>query len=118
MTATHSAVLSNKQSRLDPQPPATATAIIGAVQCGPEKVKKSGRRPVVLVHCPWQRLRNGSGLIDWPGSSSTSSSLGLRLFALGSTHSSSNCPSINARITRHASWVAGLTWQRSPQRTS
>lgn len=69
----------------------------------------------MLVDCPWQRLRNGSGLIDWPGSSSTSSSLGLRLFALGSTHSSSNCPSINARITRHASWVAGLTWQRSPQ---
>jgi hypothetical protein len=61
MTATNSAVLSNKQSRLDPQPLDTATAIIGAVQCGPEKVKKSGRRPVVLVNLvdsPWQRLRN------------------------------------------------------------
>ncbi len=64
-----------------------------------------------LPSCPWQRLRNGAELT---GSSSTSSSL---VYVCGqfSTPILSNCRSINARITRHVSWiVAGLTWQRSP----
>jgi hypothetical protein len=71
--------------------------------------------PYRAAEFPWQRLRlrNGSGSTG--SSAKLSSSLGLRLFALGNTHSSSNSPSINARITRHASWVAGLTWLRSPQ---
>jgi len=63
---------------------------------------------------PGKRLRNGAG-VTGSRSSSTSSSLGLRLFALGNLHNSNFCRRINARTTRHASWVAGLTWQRSCQ---
>jgi hypothetical protein len=68
-----------------------------------------------LAELPLAKASKWSG-IDW---------LFVNFFVIGvrsgnacgqhSTHFLSNCRSINARITRHASWiVAGLTWQRSP----